>query len=460
MNLIDENYSNNNNSKKILTAGIIAIIVLVLIIVGLLAYVSLSNNNKLEFIVENKKYSASNYLIQKDNVVYVGIEDLTKITNNGYNFKTGGRDVEDENQCYITNSYESTFFRVNSKSIYKVLEDTDEVEFYELEGPVIKENGKIYMPISASKIAMNVAFSNANNKYNIKSIAFIEGIYNKDKSNTFVPDDSIVWENTYSNKKMLKDNLVITKDSEGKYGVSKVTASTDSKSKVTRVNTSAVITPKYDDIKYIEKYNQLIVSLEKKKGVIQLSNDNGNFSAETVVKLQFQEIKPIYKNLFLVNETKEQDGKKVEKYGIIKSENGKEETVLPIEYDKIGIDFAKFTNNDLNSEYVLYDSLIPVKKGEVWGLVNLKGNVVIKIEYAELGDTSSNPNSNVLIIPEVDGIVVKKDGKYGVVTKTNRALISNIASKIYKETINGKEQYSMIYNNKTSNIVEYIKKTK
>ena len=92
MNLIDENYSSNNNSKKILTAGIIAIIVLILIIVGLLAYVSMSNNNKVEFIVENKKYSASNYLMQKDNLVYVGIEDLTKITNNGYNFKTGGRD--------------------------------------------------------------------------------------------------------------------------------------------------------------------------------------------------------------------------------------------------------------------------------------------------------------------------------------------------------------------------------
>ena len=70
---------------------------------------------------------------------------MTKITNNGYNFKTGGRDVEDESQCYITNSYESTFFKVNSKSIYKVLEDTDEVEFYELEGPIIKENGKFYM---------------------------------------------------------------------------------------------------------------------------------------------------------------------------------------------------------------------------------------------------------------------------------------------------------------------------
>ena len=460
MNLIDENYSSNNNSKKILTAGIIAIIVLILIIVGLLAYVSMSNNNKVEFIVENKKYSASNYLMQKDNLVYVGIEDLTKITNNGYNFKTGGRDVEDESQCYITNSYESTFFKVNSKSIYKVLEDTDEVEFYELEGPIIKENGKFYMPISASKIAMNVAFSSDNNKYNIRSIAFLEGIYNKDKSNTFEPDTSIVWENTYSNKKLLKEGLVITKDSEGKYGVSKVSSSTDSKSKVTSVKTSAIITPKYDEIKYVEKYNQLIVSLDKKKGIIQLSNKDGAFSAETIVKIQFEDIKPIYENLFLISETKEQDGKKIEKYGVIKSENGKEETILANEYDEIGIDFSKFTNNDLNSQYVLYDSLIPVKKGNLWGLVNLKGNVVVKIEYSELGDTSSNPNSNVLIIPEVDGIVVKKDGKYGVVTKTNRSLIGNIASKIYKETINGKEQYSMIYNNKTSNVVEYIKKTK
>lgn len=457
MNLIDENYRSNRDSKKILIAGIIGLIVLILIIVSLLAVLSMSNNNKMELIIENKKYAVSNYLIQKDNVVYIGIEDLTRVTSNGYDFKTGGRDVEDDRQCYITNSYESTFFKVDSKKIYKILEDTDEKEFYEIEAPIIKENGKFYMPISASKIAMNVAYTNNNNKYNLKSIAYLEGIYNKDKSSTFVPDSSVVWENTYSNKKMLKDGLVITRDSTGKFGVAIISATTD-KSKVTRVSTTAVITPKYDDIKYVEKYNQLIVTLDKKKGVIQLSNDNGNYNAETIVKIQFESIKPIYDNLFLIKEVKEQDNKKVEKYGILKAENGKESTILPVEYDQIGIDSSKFSDNDLSSEYVFYDSLIPVNKGSAWGFINLKGSLVIKMEFQGVGDTSSNSNSNIVLIPDIEGFIVKKDGKYGIFSKTGKVLVGNIASKMYKEVSNGVTKYYMIYNNKATDIVDYVKK--
>ena len=457
MNLIDENYMGKGSSRKILIGGIIGLIVLIIIIVTLLIILSMSNNNKLELIIENQKYSVSKHLIQKDDVVYIGIEDLTKVTNNGYNFKTGGKDVEDDKQCYITNSYESTFFKVDSNLIYKVLEDTDETEFYELEAPIIKENGKFYMPISASKIAMNVAYTDNNNKYNIKSIGYLESVYNKEKTANFVPDTSIVWENTYSNKKLLKEGLVITKDSSGRYGVSKISASTD-KSKVTKVSTTAVITPKYDEIKYVEKYNQLIVTLDKKKGIIQLSNDNGNFNAETIVKIQFENIKPIYDNLFLIEQTVEQDGKKVEKKGILKAERGKETTVLPVEYDQIGIDFSKFSDNGLSSEYVLYNSLIPVKKGSLWGFINLKGSLVIKMEYEGVGDASSNPNSNIVLIPDVEGFIVKKDGKYGVFSKTGKVLVGNVASKMYKEVSNGETKYNMIYNNKVTDILEYIKK--
>lgn len=460
MNLIDENYSKTTDSKKILVAGVSAIIILIIIVIALLAFLSIINNNKAELIIENRKYSVSNYLKQKDNVMYIGVEDLTKVTNNGYNFKTGGKDVEDENQCYITNSYESTFFRVGSKQIYKVLEETDEIECYELEAPIIKDGNKIYMPISASKIAMNTTFSNANNKYIIKSIAYLEGVYNKNKSNTFNPDDSIVWETTYSNKKMLKEGLVVIKDTEEKYGIAKVSASTDGKSKVTNVSTTAIITPKYDDIKYVEKYNQLIVTLDKKKGIIQLSKNGDNIQAKTVINVQYEDIKPIYDNLFMISATKDVDGKKVQKYGVIKSENGKEKTVLNTEYDKMGIKFSKFTNNDLNSEYTLFDSLIPVQKDGLWGLSNLNGVLVTKIEYADLGDSSSNSNSNVLIIPELEDIVVKKEGKFGIITKNGRVLVGNTISKVYKETINDKEQISIIINNKTLNVVDYVKSLK
>lgn len=453
MNLIDENSITTKNSKKILLFGGIAVIILLFVIIGLLAFVTTINGNKTTLVVDGKTYSVSDYLLSKDNVTYIGIEDLTKITNNGYSYKTGGIDVEDENQCYVTNSYESTFFQVNSNQIYKVLEDTDEIEYYTLENPIIKENGKIYMPVSASKVALNTTYSYANNRYTISSIAWIESDLNQQKTNTFVPDTSIVWQTIYSNKKLLKDYLVITKDSEGKLGVAKVSKNTDSKSKVTTVSTTAIITPKYDSIKYVEKYNQLIVETEGKQGIVQLSQENGDFSVKTLIKPQFDDIEQMKEDLFVVTEI---GADRTKKYGIVQASNGEEKIILPTEYESIGINLSVFSNNDLDNKYIIYDSLIPVKKDGLWGFVNLKGNVIIKLEYAGIGCVGTNSNSNVLIIPDVEGIVVQKDNNYGIISKSNRVLVRNVLSRVYIETVNGKKQYSIIYNDRKYNAIDYI----
>ena len=453
MNLIDENSKTKKDNKKILLFGGIAVVILLFIIVGLLALVTTLGKNNTSLVVDGKKYTASDYLLSKENVVYIGIEDLTKLTNNGYSYKSGGIDVEDENQCYVTNSYESTFFQVNSNQIYKILEDTEEVEYYTLDKPIIKENGKIYMPINASKIAMNTAYSNTNNQYTITSIAWLESDYNKQKTNSFNPDSSIVWQTIYSNKKMLKDYLVITKDSEGKLGVAKISKNTDSKSKVTTVSTTAIITPKYDYIKYVEKYNQLIVETDGKKGIVQISQENENFSVKTLIKPQYEEIVQMKEDLFVVSQT---NADRTKSYGIVQASNGEEKQILPIEYEGIGIDISLFTDNNLDNKYIIYDNLIPVKKNGLWGFANLKGNIVIKLEYTGLGCVGTNSNTNTLIIPEIEGIVVQKDNNYGVISKSNRVLIRNILSRVYRETVNGKKQYSMVLNDRKYNVIDYV----
>ena len=38
-------------------------------------------------------------------------------------------------------------------------------------------------------------------------------------------------------------------------------------------------------------------------------------------------------------------------------------------------------DSDIDNRYILYDSLIPVKKDKYWGFVNLSGKEVIKMEY-------------------------------------------------------------------------------
>lgn len=453
MNLIDESNSSGANNKKILVACGAGILVLLIIIILLLVYVYTKGNGKTSLVVDNTKYSASKYLMEKDGVLYVGIEDLATMTKNGYSYKRGAKDSEDENSCYITSSLESTFFRADSKEFYKVLGDTDEIEYYEMQNPVIKENGKMYMPVDNIKEAFNVRVIKENNSYNIMSIAYLEGAYNLDKSknSNYFPDESIVWNTKYaSNKKLLKNNLVIVKDDKGKLGVAIVSRTADKKKVV--VSTTKIIDPKYDDIEYVEKYNQLVVETSNGKGIVQLSEKDGAFSADTLILPQYEEIKPINDKLYLVSSTSESGGGK--KYGIV-NQNG--DIVLASEYDAIGFDISKFTNNGLADGYIVYDNLIPVMKDNKYGFVNLSGKVVINLEYTGLGYVGTNSNGNVLIIPEIDGIVVKKDKNYGIISKTGKVLMNNVITRVYKETVDGKEQYTMVYNDKKYNVVSYIK---
>ena len=134
-----------------------------------------------------------------------------------------------------------------------------------------------------------------------------------------------------------------------------------------------------------------------------------------------------------------------------------EQHVLPIEYYKIGFDISKFNNTNLNSEFIIYDRYIPVKKDGLWGFINLTGKVVIKIEYNDIGCIGTNSSSNVFIIPEIEGIVVKKDGKYGIISNSGKVLLNNSASRIFKEYSNGQEIYVMVIDNNKHNVIDYIK---
>ena len=453
MNLIDESYNTNRNNKKILLICGIGIAVLLVIIITLLVTVITMNSNSMKLIVDNKKYNYSNYILNKDDVLYIGIEDLTKIINNGYSYKSGNEDVEDSNKCYISNSYESTFFEVDSNKIYKVQEDTNEVEYYYLENNIIKENDKIFIPLSGIKIAANVSYRVQDKNMIISSIAYIESIYNRTASTSFVPDSSVVWDVSYANKKMLKNNLVVIKDNNQKYGLGKISYVNDKKNKKTVVKVTPIIDPKYLEIKYVEKFEQLIVTTENGVGIVQLIEENGTINAKTKIVPQYQGIKPINKDLYLVSEKTSSSNGTV-KYGIV---NEQGDTILPIEYDKIGFDISKFNNNNLNSEFIIYDRYMPVKKDGLWGFINLTGKVVIKLEYNDIGCIGNNSSNNVFIIPEIEGIVVKKDGKYGIISNSGKVLLNNSASRIFKEYSNGKEVYAMMIDNNKHNVIDYIK---
>ena len=460
MSLLQESRKTENNSKKIYMICGIGIIVLIFIIVGLLAYLTAVNKNKVSLVINGNNYVAKEYLINKDNNLYIGLEDLVKaISSDGYTYRSGNKDVEDENQCYVTNStiQESVFFKVGTSSIYKITENTNEVIQYNLSNPVIKENGKIYIPLEDCRIALNMRYSKYNNQYAISSIEFLEKYYNQQSSSSFVPDSSIVWNTLAANKKMLREGLVIVKDNFGNLGLATVSRTTDSKKKITTVSTTQLITPKYKYIKYVEKYNQFVVETQSGRGIVELiKSEDGSYTVKTVISPQYRDIKNINQNMYIISENNSEDNSSVAKYGIINS-NGEE--ILPAEYQKIGIDAYEFTNNHITNEYIIYDYLIPVKKDNLWGFVNLNGQTVINTRYTNLGCTESNASSNVLIIPNKELIVVQEDKNYGIITKTGKVVIKSVLSRVFQESDNNEDKYYMIYNDKKVDVLKYYNQT-
>lgn len=83
------------------------------------------------------------------------------------------------------------------------------------------------------------------------------------------------------------------------------------------------------------------------------------------------------------------------------------------------------------------------------------------MDYGYIEGTSKTAKgNNVLTIPEREGIVVYKDGMYGIINSSGRTLLPIQLKKVYLETNNGKNSYYMVYgdDNKTENILEFLNK--
>lgn len=456
MSLLQDNRKTERSSKKIYILCGAGIITLLFIVVILLAMISVLKKNKVTLTINGQNYDTKGYLIKRDDTIYIGLESLTKaIAKGGYTYKRGNKDIEDENQCYITNSTikESVFFKVDSNEIYKTVEDSNVVVHYTISKPVIKENDKIYIPIEDCKLALNMKYTRNNNQYILSSLEYVESCYNKQASSSFIPDNSIVWDTLADNKKLLREGLVIIKDGEGNLGIGSVTMQTDSKKKLSTVRTTQILTPKYKYIRYVEKYQQLIVETSSGRGIVEFKKqDNGDYSVKTIISPQYDDIKQLDSDRFIISELVGETNSKIAKYGII-DKTGEE--ILPVEYQKIGVDISKYTNNSLENEYTIYNYLIPVKKNDLWGLVNLNGQSILDCTYTDLGCDETNPSTNVLIIPEKELIIVKKDKNFGIVNKTGKIVIRPVLTKVYQESENGKKYY-MIYNEKKMDIVKYL----
>ena len=202
------------------------------------------------------------------------------------------------------------------------------------------------------------------------------------------------------------------------------------------------------------KYNDITYLQNTKDFLVKDNGKVGIISKDkkTKVEIAYDKIELIDSDagLYLVQKDK--------KYGVI---DLKGNVVIYIEYDQIGIDNSKFAQNDIKNKYLLLDTLIPVQKDKLWGLYDKDGNLVVETKYDSLGYISSNNKTayNLLIIPNYNVLVACKNGKYTLINTSGKEIFPPVADDIYMTIASGKKSYYINYNDKTMDAEGYLDNT-
>ena len=171
-----------------------------------------------------------------------------------------------------------------------------------------------------------------------------------------------------------------------------------------------------------------------------LVKSNGKYGTVTrdktiKIKITYDEIKTMdnQKGLYLVKQNNV--------YGVVNVEG--EEIIKP-EYKQIGINIDKYAQNGVENQYILLDEMIPIKNDEgLWGFFNINGEKKVDFKYTGVG-CKSTPASNsypALIIPSHKIIVVEKDKHYNLMTLDGEELVPmNIVDSVYFKSNSVTEQ--------------------
>ena len=135
---------------------------------------------------------------------------------------------------------------------------------------------------------------------------------------------------------------------------------------------------------------------------------------------------------------------------------------MNVEYDEIGLTMNQIAKYDVKNAYVLYDDCIPVKKDQMWGFISKSSrSLIVEPTYEDIGciigTSTENAASSVILVPEYEGIIVKKDGKYGLINSTGKVIIQPEATEFYTTNINSQTSYYFLYNGERVNLIEFLK---
>ena len=444
MELFDEDFIKNEktDNKKITTIILIImifLIIMVLLVVGAMIYISQTTLN-ITLNGQNSNNIKNMISIDENNPgrVYVPIKEFSKVIG-GYETHRGSYTVksEENNECYVECQNEVAMFTLNSRTLYKTLIDgSSEFEYFTIDEPVVSINGELYTTIDGIEKAFNVSWNYdvENNKMQIYTMPYLINAFSQritDYGYDKVSED-------FTNQKAILNNwLVVEQKSDG---ANKRVAVLD----ISNGQPKTLLEPKYEEISYLQRTKDFLITADGKKGIISSTK-------QTKVRPQYDDIKLMDydSKLYLIKKGKE--------YGIINFDGQK---VLEAEYSEIGVDISQFKENDIKSKYILAESLIPVKYGELWGFFDTNGNQITDFKYDNIGYITSNNRAgsgySLLTVPDYNVVVVGINDKYTVMLTNGVEAWPMACDSIYMSIYGGETSYLFEYNSNTFSVTDQL----
>ncbi|MCI8700221.1 MAG: WG repeat-containing protein [Clostridia bacterium] len=421
--------------KQIKPTTILLIFIAVLVVITILIFCLLIylKGNILKISINGvKSEELKEIIIIKEDKVVVPIKAIARYL--GYEAYSGDyKTLEvDETKSYVKSEDEVTMFTAGSKIIQQILLENNSLQEIVIDEEIIEKDGEFYTTISGARKIFSIYFNYDKNKNDI-IIMTLDYLY-ANNLNYYMQNGFAEINESFQNKKALLENMMILKTSNNKYGVINVATG------------KMILEPQYENIDYIPKLSKFIVTGNGLKGVI--SKDK-----EMVVKIEYKDIQVIENekdnsSYYLVTTSNDLMG--------LIDKDGKE--IIYPEYSQIGYNMKNFTDNDIESDYILFGKLVPVKQNNLWGIFDLQGNQITDFEFSNLGCTTKLSNAyNIIQVPEYELIIVSStNGKYDIIRTDGTKLFGFVLDSVYKTINTGKSYYYMVVNGTTIDLVTYL----
>ena len=434
MNLIEESFQQKEEKKKKRTKGIVlgAIIFVVLVIIAISCYLFYVQSTTMRLILDGQSNESLKQIIYWDNGnMYFPIKEVASYL--GYSSYNGEYTQRSENQskCYVQSENEVANFSLDSKTIYKLDLTTtgNDYETVEVEEAIFAEGGVLYASPEAIQKAFNVSiqYDQDANRIYIYTLPYLVQSYLPKVLDYGYTEISDVLANQ---KAILQNMLVVSKEDTNVYGV-------------VDINGNTILEPKYDNITYLPEIGDFIVEANGKVGIL-------GSKGESKVQIMYDSIQLMDSDAGLYVASNNN------KYGVIDLRGN---IKIYIGNDAVGMDITPFSQNNIKNKYILAGNLIPVKKGDLWGLYDISGKQLVDFEYDSFGYIAKTNRDalNLLVIPDYEVLVACKDEKYILLNSIGEKLFNApIADDIYMTISGGQTHYYITVNNQTMDAEQYL----